>query len=121
MRGSDFPRGGMKIYMTKTMIIAAAAMVMVGGFAGTASAKAFCAACHAGKADKVGPSFEKIVAAYGSVDKVFAFLNSDADLKAKVAGFESKASTMASQVKKYRGLSDEKKAEVRAFFEAELK
>jgi len=103
------------------MIVAAAAVMMMAGLSATADAKAFCAACHTGKADKVGPSFESIVAAYGSVDAVFAFMDSDADLEPKVAAFASKASTMKSQLKKYRGLSDEKKAEVRSFFEAELK
>ncbi|PJC70865.1 MAG: hypothetical protein CO017_03145, partial [Zetaproteobacteria bacterium CG_4_8_14_3_um_filter_59_5] len=103
--------------MKKTMMIAAtAAFVMLGGLS-TAEAKPFCAACHEGHADKIGPSFTSIVAAYGSVDAVFAFLNSDADLEPKVAAFASKASTMKSQVKKYRKLDDAKKAEVRAWVE----
>jgi len=103
------------------MIAAAAAFVLVGGMATTAEAKPFCAACHDGHKDKVGPSFTTVVAAYGSVDAVFAFLNSDADLEPKVAAFASKASTMKSQVKKYRKLNDEKKAEVRAWFEEQIK
>ncbi|OIO69074.1 MAG: hypothetical protein COW19_04465 [Zetaproteobacteria bacterium CG12_big_fil_rev_8_21_14_0_65_55_1124] len=107
--------------MKKMLMIAAVAAFMVGGIATPASAKAFCAACHAGHKDKVGPAFATVVKAYGSVDAVFAFLDSDAELEPKVAAFASKKSTMASQVKKYRKLSAEKKAEVREFFEAELK
>jgi len=105
--------------MKKTLIVAAA--LMIGSFATTASAKPFCATCHAGHKDKVGPSFEKVVAAYGSTDAVFEFLNSDADLDPKVADFASKASTMKGQLKKYRKLNDEKKAEVRTWFEEEIK
>jgi cytochrome c551/c552 len=94
---------------------------MMGGLSATADAKAFCAACHAGHKDKVGPSFASVVEAYGSVDAVFAFLDSDAPLDPKVAAFASKKNTMKGQLKKYRKLSDDKKAEVRAFFESELK
>jgi len=105
----------------KKMMMIAAAVVMLGGLSATADAKPFCAACHDGHKDKVGPSFASVVEAYGSVDAVFAFLNSDADLEPKVAAFASKASTMKSQVKKYRKLNDAKKAEVREWFEAQLK
>jgi len=105
----------------KKMIIAAAAAFMVGAFATAASAGPFCASCHAGHKDKVGPAFATVVEAYGSVDAVFAFLNSDADLTPKVEAFAAKSGVMKSQLKKYRGLSDEKKAEVRTWFEAELK
>jgi len=105
--------------MKKTLIVAAA--LMIGSFATTASAKPFCATCHAGHKDKVGPSFEKVVAAYGSVDAVFEFLNSDAALESKVADFAGKAATMKGQLKKYRKLNDEKKAEVRAWVEEQLK
>jgi len=103
------------------MMIAAAAMLMAGGFANTASAKAFCATCHAGHADKVGPSLASVVEAYGSVDAVFAFLNSDAALDPKVAAFASKKGVMKGQLKKYRKLNDAKKAEIRAWVESELK
>jgi cytochrome c551/c552 len=105
--------------MKKTLIVAAA--LMIGSFATTASAKPFCATCHAGHKDKVGPAFEKVVAAYGSVDAVFEFLNSDAALEPKVADFAGKAAIMKGQLKKYRKLNDEKKAEVRAWVEEQLK
>ncbi len=105
----------------KKMMIAAVAAMALGAFATTASAKPFCATCHAGHKDKVGPSFEKVVAAYGSVDAVFEFLNSDAPLEPKVAEFASKKNTMKGQLKKYRKLNDEKKAEVRAWFEEQIK
>ncbi|MDQ6966849.1 MAG: hypothetical protein Q9M23_08005 [Mariprofundaceae bacterium] len=108
--------------MKKMMLIAAAAaFVLVGGMATTAEAKPFCAACHSGHKDKVGPSFESVVAAYGSVDAVFAFLNSDAKLEPKVEKFAKKYKTMKGQLKKYRKLNDAKKAEVREWFEAQLK
>jgi cytochrome c551/c552 len=107
--------------MKKTMMIAAAAAFAFGGMAATASAKPFCASCHAGHKDKVGPAFEKVVAAYGSVDDLFAFLNSDAELEPKVAAFASKKGLMAAQLKKYRKLDDAKKAEVRSWIESELK
>jgi len=105
--------------MKKIMI--ALAVLAVAGMSTSAMAKPFCAACHSGHKDKVGPAFATVVKAYGSVDKVFAFLNSDADLKPKVAAFASKSGMMKSQLKKYRGLSADKKAEVRAWFEAEIK
>ncbi len=105
----------------KKMTITALAALAIAGFAATASAKPFCATCHAGHKDKVGPAFEKVVAAYGSVDAVFEFLNSDAPLEPKVKEFAKKAGTMKSQLKKYRRLSDEKKAEVRAWFEEQVK
>jgi len=107
--------------MKKTLMIAAAAAFMVGGLAAPATAKPFCASCHAGKADKVGPSFETVVAAYGSLDNVVSFLNSDAELEPKVAAFASKKGLMAAQLKKYRKLDDAKKAEVRSWIEGELK
>ncbi len=106
--------------MKKMMIAAAATAVLLGG-AMTANAGVFCKSCHSGHKDKVGPAFEKIVAAYGSVDAVFEFLNSDAPLEPKVAEFASKKNTMKGQLKKYRKLNDEKKAEVRAWFEEQLK
>jgi len=80
-----------------------------------------CASCHSGHKDKVGPAFEKVVAAYGSVDNVFAFLNSDKALEPKVAAFASKKGLMKGQLKKYRKLNDAKKAEVRAWFEEQIK
>lgn len=104
----------------KKLIIAAAAAFMVGGFATSASAGVMCAACHSGHKDKVGPALTTVVEAYGSLDAVFEFLNSDAELEPKVAAFAGKKGMMASQLKKYRGLSDEKKAEVRAWVEAEV-
>jgi len=108
--------------MKKTMMMAAAAAFLVGGMATSAMAGgAFCKACHKGTKDAVGPSLTSVVAAYGSVDAVFAFLNSDADLNPKVEAFASKASTMKAQLKKYRGLDDAGKAEVRHWFEGELK
>ncbi len=105
--------------MKKALMIAAAAAMTMG--ASVASAKPFCATCHAGHKDKVGPAFEKVVAAYGSVDAVFEFLNSDKPLEPKVAEFASKKNTMKGQLKKYRRLSDKKKAEVRAWFEEQIK
>ncbi len=107
--------------MKKTLTTAAAAALMLGGLSTAAMAKPFCAACHAGHKDKVGPAFEKVVAAYGSVDAVFEFLNSDRPLEPKVTAFASKKSTMKAQLKKYRRLSDEKKAEVRKWFEEQIK
>jgi len=106
--------------MKKLMMIAAAAALAM-GFSTSASAGAFCASCHAGHKDKVGPAFEKVVAAYGSVDKVFEFLNSDAELDPKVSEFASKSGIMKGQLKKYRKLDDKKRADVRAWFEAQLK
>lgn len=106
--------------MKKMMIVAAAVLAMA-GMSTSASAKAFCASCHAGHKDKVGPAFSKVVEAYGSVDAVFAFLDSDADLEPKVAAFAGKKNIMKGQLKKYRKLNAEKKAEVRSFFEDELK
>lgn len=106
--------------MKKTMILAAAAFAFV-GLSTSAMAKPFCASCHAGHADKVGPSFASVVEAYGSVDAVFAFLDSDADLEPKVAAFASKKNIMKGQLKKYRGLDAAKKAEVRTWLEGELK
>ena len=107
--------------MKKTLMMAAAAAFLVGGLGTTASAGAFCKSCHKGHKDAVGPALTTVVAAYGSVDKVFAFLNSDADLVSKVEAFASKASTMKGQLKKYRKLDDAKKAEVRAWFEEQIK
>ncbi|MBF0282107.1 MAG: hypothetical protein HQM07_06025 [Zetaproteobacteria bacterium] len=108
--------------MKKTLMIAAAAALVAGSVSTAAYAsKPFCASCHAGHKDKVGPSFSSVVEAYGSTDAVFAFLNSDADLEPKVAAFASKAGTMKGQLKKYRKLNDAKKAEVRAWFESEIK
>ncbi|MBF0282047.1 MAG: hypothetical protein HQM07_05720 [Zetaproteobacteria bacterium] len=109
--------------MKKTLMIAAAAAFMATGLAATEAAAGapFCASCHAGHKDKVGPSLASVVEAYGSTDAVFAFLNSDAELEPKVAAFASKAGTMKGQLKKYRGLDDAKKAEVRAWFESEIK
>jgi cytochrome c551/c552 len=105
--------------MRKT-IIAAVAALMVGGFATSASAGVFCASCHSGHKDKVGPAFEKVVAAYGSVDAVFEFLNSDAPLDPKVTAFAKKKGIMKGQLKKYRKLSDAKKAAVREWFEKQV-
>jgi len=105
----------------KKMLIAAAAVLAVAGLSTSAMAKPFCASCHAGHKDKVGPSFEKVVAAYGSVDAVFEFLNSDAALEPKVAAFAGKKGIMKGQLKKYRHKNDEKKAEIRAWFEEQLK
>ncbi|OIO66585.1 MAG: hypothetical protein CO186_11500 [Zetaproteobacteria bacterium CG_4_9_14_3_um_filter_49_83] len=105
--------------MKKTLLVAATAAMMM-GFTASASAGVFCASCHAGHKDKVGPSFATVVEAYGSVDAVFEFLNSDADLEPKVAAFASKAGMMNSQLKKYRGLADDKKAEVRTWFEEQV-
>jgi len=105
--------------MKKTVMAAAAAAFMLAGT--SAMAKPFCASCHSGHKDKVGPAFEKVVAAYGSVDAVFEFLNSDAALEPKVTAFASKKGIMKSQLKKYRKLNDKKKAEVRAWFEEQVK
>jgi len=107
--------------MKKTLMIAAAAAFAAVSMSAPAMAKPFCASCHAGHKDKVGPAFEKVVAAYGSVDAVFAFLNSDAKLEPKVAAFASKKGVMKGQLKKYRKLNDAKKAEVRTWFEEQIK
>jgi len=105
----------------KKGILAVAAAMIIGGFATSASAGVSCAACHAGSKNKMGPSLQSITAAYGSVDEVFAFMNSDAELTPKVEAFAKKARLMKSQLKKYRGMNDEKKAEIRAWYEAESK
>ncbi|RMG90462.1 MAG: hypothetical protein D6703_07780 [Zetaproteobacteria bacterium] len=105
--------------MKKALMLAAAAAMMIG--ATSANAAPFCASCHSGHKDKVGPAFEKVVAAYGSVDAVFEFLNSDKPLEPKVTAFASKKGIMKGQLKKYRKLSDDKKAEVRAWFEEQIK
>lgn len=107
--------------MKKMMMIAAAAAFVVGGLSTSAVAGPFCAACHSGHKDKVGPAFATVVEAYGSVDKVFAFLNSDAELESKVTAFAGKAGIMKAQLKKYRGLDAAKKAEVRTWFEEQVK
>ena len=108
--------------MKKTLMMAAAAAFLVGGMATSAMAGgAFCKTCHKGTKDAVGPSLTSVVAAYGSVDAVFAFLDSDADLDPKVAAFAGKKNVMKGQLKKYRKLSAEKKADVRHWFEGELK
>jgi len=85
-----------------------------------AAGKVMCATCHKGNADLVGPSLASVVTAYGSVDKVFDFLNSDAALNPKVKGFEKKAKVMDGQLKRYRALDDAAKKEVRSWFEAQL-
>jgi len=105
--------------MKKTLMIAAAAAFMLGSSA--AMAKPFCASCHAGHKNKVGPAFATVVEAYGSVDAVFEFLNSDAALEPKVTAFARKSKIMKSQLKKYRKLNDKKKAEVREWFEEQVK
>ncbi|HKI61431.1 MAG TPA: c-type cytochrome [Mariprofundaceae bacterium] len=107
--------------MKKMLIVAAALACMAGGFVTSASAGVMCAACHDGHKDKVGPALATAVKAYGSVDELFAFLNSGKDLEPKVAAFAGKKAIMASQLKKYRAMSDEKKAEVRAWVEAAVK
>ncbi len=106
-----------------------AMMIMVLGLTAAAfSAPAYaapnkvsCAACHKGSEDSVGPALNKVVAAYGSVDKVFAFLDSDAPLTPKVKGFEKKVMVMKGQLKRYRAFDDATKAEARAWFEEQLK
>jgi cytochrome c551/c552 len=105
--------------MKKTLLIVAAAAFMMGTSA--AMAKPFCASCHAGHKNKVGPAFATVVEAYGSVDAVFEFLNSDAPLEPKVTKFAKKSKIMKSQLKKYRKLNDGKKAKVRAWFEDQVK
>ncbi|MFQ5345124.1 MAG: c-type cytochrome [Mariprofundus sp.] len=105
--------------MKKTLMIVAAAAFMMGS--SVAMAKPFCASCHAGHKNKVGPAFATVVEAYGSVDAVFEFLNSDAALEPKVEKFASKKGMMKGQLKKYRKLNDAKKAEVRAWFEEQIK
>jgi len=107
--------------MKKMLLVAVAAAFMAGGLATTASAKPFCASCHAGHKNKVGPAFATVVEAYGSVDAVFEFLNSDAPLEPKVTKFAKKYKIMKSQLKKYRKLNDGKKAKVRAWFEEQIK
>jgi len=108
--------------MKKTLMMTVAAAFLVGGMATSAMAGgAFCKSCHAGHKDKVGPSLEKIVAAYGSVDAVFAFLDSDAARDPKVAEFASKKGIMKGQLKKYRKKSPEKQAKIREWFEDQLK
>lgn len=83
--------------------------------------KVACTTCHKGHEDAVGPSLASVVSAYGSVDQVFQFLNSDAPLKPKVEGFAKKAKVMEAQLTRYRALDDAGKAEVRSWFEAQLK
>jgi len=107
--------------MKKTLMMAAAAAFLVGGMATSAMAGPnFCKSCHKGAKDAVGPSLTSVVAAYGSVDAVFAFLDSDADLEPKVEKFASKKGIMKGQLKKYRKQNAEKRAATRAWFEAQL-
>ncbi len=110
--------------MKKMIMTAAAAAFVLGGLAmapATADAKPFCASCHKGHGKKVGPGFDDVVKAYGSVDAVFEFLNSDKPLEPKVTKFAKKSKIMKSQLKKYRKLNDTKKAEVRTWFEEQIK
>jgi len=102
--------------MNKIILVTAITMLSTG----IAHAKPFCASCHSGHKDKVGPAFTDVVGAYGSVDEVFKFLNSDDDLLPKVEAFAKKSKLMKIQLKKYRKLSDNKKAEVRTWFEEQV-
>lgn len=102
------------------MVMALGLTVTVFSAPAFAADKVMCATCHKGNADLVGPSLASIVKAYGSVDKVFAFLNSDAALNPKVKGFEKKAMVMNGQLKRYRALDAASKKEVRTWFEAQL-
>lgn len=85
------------------------------------AAKVFCTTCHKGHENSVGPSLASVVGAYGSVDQVFQFLNSDAPLKPKVKAFANRAKVMEAQLKRYRALDDAGKAEARSWFEGQLK
>lgn len=102
------------------MVMALGATLSVISAPAFAAGKVMCATCHKGNVDTVGPSLANIVSAYGSVDKVFGFLNSDAALSPKVKGFEKKASVMKGQLKRYRALDDAGKKEIRTWFEAQL-
>ncbi|MDQ6954082.1 MAG: hypothetical protein Q9M20_01390 [Mariprofundaceae bacterium] len=106
--------------MKKSLVLAATAVIMMGA-ATSVMAKPFCASCHSGHKDKMGPSFVHVVEAYGSVDAVFEFLDSDAALDPKVTAFAKKSKIMKGQLKKYRKLNDAKKADVRAWFEEQIK
>jgi len=102
------------------MVIALGATLSVFSGPAFAAGKVMCASCHKVNADFVGPSLASVVSAYGSVDKVFEFLNSDAALNPKVKGFEKKAMVMKSQLKRYRALDDAAKKDIRTWFEAQL-
>jgi len=103
------------------MVMALGLTVSMFSGAAYAADKVACAACHKGHEDTVGPALATVVTAYGSVDKVFKFLNSDAPLTPKVKSFEKKAKVMEMQLKRYRAFDAATKAEIRSWFEAQLK
>ncbi|MDQ6997034.1 MAG: hypothetical protein Q9M82_06185 [Mariprofundus sp.] len=110
--------------MKKMIITAAAAAFVLGGLVMapvTADAGVLCAQCHKGHKKKIGPAFTRVVEAYGSVDAVFEFLNSDRPLVPKVTEMAKKKNIMKGMLKKYRKMNDKKKADVRAWFEASIK
>jgi len=113
--------------MKKMIMTAAAVAFVLGGLVvapATADAKKpFCASCHKADKDKMCPAIKNIVKAYGSVDAVFAFLDSDKGLKDASAKFSAssekyakKRGTMKGNLKKYRGKSAEDKAAIKAWF-----
>ncbi len=93
--------------MKKTLLIAAAVSVVA--FAGMNTATAGditkkCKSCHATSKDKVGPSWKKIQAAYGSADTLAAVFESgfavdDRKVAATDAKFKKKAKVMSGQYK----------------------
>ena len=93
--------------MKKTLMIAAAAAVMMTGVAATeavASPIGKCKACHNATKDKVGPAFAKVVAEYGSAEALAAvwdsgFAVADRKVATKYPKFKKKAKIMTGQYK----------------------
>ncbi len=112
--------------MKKTLMIAAAAAFVMGGFAATeAVAGDFnvkkCKACHAVGKKKVGPSWKDVADAYGdeaTLAKVFAdgFKVEDRKVIAANDKWKSKAGMMTSQYKK--NIKGKEEAAAKALFEA---
>ncbi len=93
--------------MKKTLMIAAAAAVMMTGIAATeavASPISKCKACHNATKDKVGPAFAKVVKAYGTPEALAALWDSgfavaDRKVAAEYPKFKKKAKIMTGQYK----------------------
>lgn len=107
--------------MKKIIMVMALGLTLSAFSSSAFAAKVSCMTCHKGHEDSVGPSLASVVSAYGSVDQVFQFLNSDAPLQPKVESFAKKAKVMEGQLKRYRAMNDAGKADVRSWFEDQLK
>ncbi len=103
----------MKKFSKTLSSLAAASLLAIGT---SAVAQPMCANCHG---TGVGPAIADVVKAYGSVDAVLEFLNSDAQIKtAKIAEFAGRESMMNPNLAVFRGYDDAKKKEVRDWLEA---